>query len=142
MLGLWVAPDGKSRVLIYRVADGDYYGRIVWLKQPDHPPDYAEGSPAGRPEPNRSNPEEGLSRHPPSELNVLAGFGYRRKDGDWSGGRCYDLRDGKTYACRMWLTEGGRKLELRDYSWIFYETRTWTRYRASPAASASSAATR
>jgi uncharacterized protein (DUF2147 family) len=39
-----------------------------------------------------------------------------KKDGDeWSGGKILDPKNGKTYGCKMHLTDNGQKLEVRGF---------------------------
>jgi uncharacterized protein (DUF2147 family) len=44
----------------------------------------------------------------------------------WEGGRIYDPESGKTYRCRMTLTDTNR-LEVRGYFGIFWRTVIWQR---------------
>src|SRR6056297_2183642 len=60
VLGLWTTPNDKSRVRIYKTADGKYQGRIVWLKQPDYPANFHKKSLAGKPKLDIHNPKKVL----------------------------------------------------------------------------------
>lgn len=131
--GVWVTPNEKSHVRIYRGADGKYHGRIVWLKQPDYPQNFKVKRLAGKPKVDRHNPDKGLRSRPVLGLDVLTGFQYLPAEHAWGKGKCYDPEKGKTYNCRMWLQDGGHKLKLRGYVWIFHRTETWIRYTAPPA---------
>lgn len=130
--GLWVTPNDKSRVRIYKAADGKYDGRIVWLKQPDYPADFSDKSLAGKPKVDRHNPDKSLRSRPVLGLDILTGFQYSPSDHDWRKGKCYDPEDGKTYTCRMWLKDDDT-LMVRGYVWIFHKTQTWHRYVPPPA---------
>ena len=140
VIGVWTTPDDKSHVRIYRNSDGDYYGRIVWLKQPDYPQDYQDKTLVGKPKVDRKNPVKSLRARPIMGLNVLTGFKYQSGSHAWGKGKCYDPDEGKTYTCRMWLINGGRRLKLRGYVWIFHKTQTWERNSAPAAMSAAPAA--
>ncbi len=128
--GVWVTPNNKSHVRIYRGADGKFYGKIIWLKQPDYPANYKVKSLAGKPKIDRHNPDKRLRDRAVLGLNILTGFQYLPKQHAWGKGKCYDPTKGKTYNCRMWFTGNGKDLKLRGYIWIFYRTETWVRYQA------------
>lgn len=136
--GVWVTPGAKSRVHIYRGDDGKFYGKIIWLKQPDYPQNFADKALAGKPKVDRHNPDKRLRARSVVGLNVLRDFQYLPGHHAWGKGKCYDPESGKTYHCRMWLRDGGRELKLRGYVWIFHRTETWKRYEG--AASAATAA--
>jgi uncharacterized protein (DUF2147 family) len=53
-----------------------------------------------------------------------------KKDGDeWSGGKILDPKNGKIYGCKMHLTEGGKKLEVRGFVGfsLLGRSQTWDR---------------
>jgi uncharacterized protein (DUF2147 family) len=125
--GTWVTPNDKSHVVIARQADGSYAGKIVWLKQPDYPNGFEDPALAGKPKIDRHNPDKALRTQPVLGLKVLHGFRYQPAQGDWDKGSCYDPEDGKTYNCKMWLSDDGKKLQVRGYVWIFHKTQTWQR---------------
>ncbi|WP_455384407.1 DUF2147 domain-containing protein [Acidihalobacter prosperus] len=132
VVGTWVTPNDKSHVIIQRQADGSYAGRIVWLKQPDYPADFENPALAGKPKIDRHNPKPDLRARPVLGLDVLKGFRYQPAQNNWDHGSCYDPEGGKTYNCKMWLTDGGKKLYVRGYVWIFHKTQVWTRLGARP----------
>ncbi len=136
VIGVWVTPKDKSHIRIYRGEDGKLDGKIIWLKQPDYPADYKDKALAGKPKVDRHNPDKSLRDRTILGMNVLTGFQHLPHRSAWGKGKCYDPEKGKTYHCRMWLIDGGKKLRLRGYLWIFYRTETWRRYEA-PAASGS-----
>ncbi len=139
VLGLWTTPNDKSRVRIYKAADGSYQGRIVWLKKPDYPADFHNKSLAGKPKVDIHNPKKNLRSRPVMGMDVLTGFKYSPSNHDWRKGKCYDPDDGKTYTCRMWL-KSHDTLMVRGYVWIFHKTQTWHRYNPPvPATSPASA---
>jgi len=84
--------------------DGKYYGSIIW-----------SGAPEGSKDEN--NADEKLRSRTIVGMQMLSGF---KKDGDqWSGGKIYNPRDGKTYKCKMWFE--GENLHIRGYvgaSWM------------------------
>lgn len=137
VLGVWTTPNDKSRVHIYRNANGSFAGKIVWLKQPDYPAGYKNKALAGKPKVDIHNPEKAMRSRPVLGMDVLTGFEYSPSDHDWRKGKCYDPEEGKTYTCRMWL-KNPDTLMVRGYVWIFHKTQKWHRY--TPPAPAMSAA--
>ena len=124
VLGLWTTPNDKSRVHIYKTADGTYNGRIVWLKQPDYPADFHNKSLAGKPKVDIHNPKKNLRSRPVMDMDVLTGFKYSPSNHDWRKGKCYDPEEGKTYTCRMRL-KGDQTEMVRGYVWKRHKTQEW-----------------
>jgi len=114
ILGEWLtaeSKEGRGRVLISK--DGDrYYGKIVWLEIPVYPPDDEKGM-AGQPKVDRENPDPTLRQRPTLGLEVVGGFVYAG-DNLWKNGTIYDPEIGKTYKCKMTLTEDGT-LKVRGF---------------------------
>ena len=53
-----------------------------------------------------------------------------KKDGDaWAGGEILDPKNGKTYRCKMTLSEGGKSLNVRGFIGISLIGRTQTWWR-------------
>ncbi len=53
-----------------------------------------------------------------------------KKDGDvWSGGEILDPQNGKTYRCKVWLEDNGKKLNVRGFIGVSVLGRTqiWIR---------------
>ncbi|KPK12690.1 MAG: hypothetical protein AMJ68_01055 [Acidithiobacillales bacterium SG8_45] len=125
ILGKWVTKEGKSHVEISRCDEG-LCGKVVWLRDPVYPADDKQGM-AGKKKVDRENPDPELRSTPILGLNVLKGFG--TSNGNvWEDGTIYDPENGKTYKCKMTLTNP-RQLEVRGFigfSWIG-RTTTWTR---------------
>ena len=114
LVGLWATePDeyGFARVEI-RNEDARYHGRIVWLSEPDYPPDDEEGM-GGRPKIDRENPDAGLRERPIVGLRILDDFEYVGKS-QWKRGTIYDPANGKTYKCNIKLQDDGT-LKVRGY---------------------------
>ncbi|GGH22673.1 DUF2147 domain-containing protein [Mucilaginibacter phyllosphaerae] len=114
--GLWYNQERTGKVEISKGADGKFYGKVVWLKEPLK---------NGKPKVDELNSDEKLRSRPRLGLPVLAGF---EKDGDkYTNGTIYDPNNGKTYSCKM--TYKGNKLDIRGYIGIslFGRTTTFTR---------------
>jgi uncharacterized protein (DUF2147 family) len=121
----WTVADGKSRVEIYKAADGSIEGKIVWLSAPNYPDGDAE---AGKPKHDRENPDKSMQNRPIVGLVLLKGFKFDGKK-EWSGGTVYDPESGKTYKGKLWL-DNENTLGMRGFIGISLLGRTekWTRY--------------
>jgi len=129
ILGVWVtepqANDEVAHIEIER--DGDRYaGRIVWLSEPNVPPDDPSGL-GGQPKTDRSNPDPALRDRPLVGLRLVEGFRFAGSD-RWTDGKIYDPSNGKRYNCNMKLLSDGR-LKIRGYIGIPLLGRStfWTR---------------
>lgn len=128
ILGIWKTEEdenGYSHVEIYK-NDGKYHGKIVWMLKPTYPEDDEEGM-AGHKKIDRNNPDEELRDRPIIGLDIVKDFEYAG-DNKWHKGTIYDPANGKTYKCKMELTEEG-VLNVRGYIGISLIGRTteWTR---------------
>lgn len=119
ILGTFLNEDQDAHVQIYK-ENGKFYGKIVWLKEPNEPA-------TGLPKLDDENEEESLRSRPVMGLVILKDFIYDG-DGEWEDGTIYDPKNGKTYDCYMEFDEYG-VLKIRGYigvSWIGRST-YWTR---------------
>jgi uncharacterized protein (DUF2147 family) len=129
VVGLWLtAPDeedGQARIEVTK-QDGKYQGKIVWLEMPVYPPDDDQGM-AGQKKVDRENPDVALRDRPILGLEMMHGFEYAGKN-KWKKGTIYAPDEGKTYKCKMTLTEGG-ELKVRGFIGFSMLGRTemWTR---------------
>ena len=84
----------------------------------------------GKPKVDRQNPKEELRSRPIVGLRVVEGFEYSG-GGEWKHGRIYDPESGKTYKCKMRLTDEG-VLKVRGFIGFSLLGRTteWTRVNA------------
>ena len=115
--GLWYNHEKTAKVEISKAADGKFYGKVVWLKEPLK---------NGKPKVDELNKDEKLRSRPRLGLPVLTGF---EKDGNdkYTNGNIYDPNNGKTYSCK--ITYKGKTLDIRGYIGIslFGRTTTFTR---------------
>ncbi len=125
ILGLWNTPENDCKIEIFKRGT-KYYGRIVWLKEPLYPADDDKGM-AGGPVVDRENPNPNLRTRPLIGLELIEGFTYIGKN-IWEKGTIYDPDNGKTYKCKMILSDPNR-LEVRGYIGIplLGMTSIWTR---------------
>ncbi|MGN6648270.1 MAG: DUF2147 domain-containing protein [Cytophaga sp.] len=119
ILGTWLSADKKAHVEIYKNTNGAYYGKIIWLAEPNDPA-------TGKPKVDAKNPDASKRNNP--LLGSLTFINFTYKDGEYTGGKIYDCRDGKTYTGKLWLNTDGT-LSMRGYIGIFYSTETWTRIK-------------
>ena len=109
--GVWAVAEGDGWIEIYRCGD-KYCGSIVWLKEPDYPPD-DKGKMAGRPLVDRENPKKELRDRLLMGLRIMEGYTFRGNN-LWDEGRIYNSDNGKTYSSRITLKNPDR-LELRGF---------------------------
>lgn len=117
VIGRWLTDDGKAVIDIYKKAS-KFYGKIVWLKEPN-----LEN---GKAKVDDKNPEKSLRNRPLMGLNLLKDFQFTGTK--WEDGKIYDPETGKTYSCYMELIEQS-KLKIRGFIGfsLIGETTYWTR---------------
>ena len=96
----------ESRVQIYKNSEGKYEGKIVWLKNPNHPD--------GTPKYDVKNPNPELRKVKSDQVVLLKNFVYDEKNNEWIKGEIYDPEEGKTYKCKLKF-ESATKLKVRGY---------------------------
>ena len=119
ILGTWLTADKKGNVEIYKTASGVYFGKIVWMSEPNDPA-------TGKPKLDSKNPD--TSKRNQTILGSFVFLNYTYDDGEYTGGKIYDCRDGKTYTGKLWLNSDGT-LSMRGYIGFLYSTETWTRFK-------------
>ena len=116
--GLWFNQEKEAKIEIYKAKDGTFYGKIVWLKEPNRD---------GKPKTDIHNPKEDQRSAPELGLLILKRF---KKDSDskFDDGTIYDPRNGKTYSCTITVKDANT-LSIRGYIGISLigQTNTWTR---------------
>ena len=127
IVGKWLNGKQTAHVEIYK-ADGKYFGKIVWLKEPVYPADDKKGM-AGKTKVDRENPDPAKRNQPILGLVILRDFTFV-KDGLWENGMIYDPENGKDYKCKMTL-ESPDVLNVRGFIGISLigRTDTWTRVK-------------
>ncbi len=118
ILGKWYNEEKDAIINIYK-ENGKYTGKIVWLKEP-----YENG----KPKVDDKNPDPKLQTRPVMGLKLFWGFHYDPVEKQWTDGRIYDPKSGKTYDCYMWME--GSDLKIKGYvlgmKFLGRKT-TWTR---------------
>lgn len=119
VIGNWYSEDKEAKIEIYKEGD-KFFGKIVWLKEPKN----AEG----KDKTDKNNPDEAKRSKKIVGMKMLWDFVYD-EDNVWEDGKIYDAKSGKTYSCKMTLSEDGDTLEVRGYIGfsMFGRTAVWTR---------------
>ncbi len=116
--GVWLNQEKEAKVEVYKAKNGKFYGKIVWLKEPDRD---------GKPKLDINNQKESLRTQPIMGLLILKGFN-KAGENTYEDGTIYDPKNGKTYSCKM-TWEDANNLSIRGYVGISMLGRTtkWTR---------------
>ena len=118
---VWYNQEKTSKIEVYLAKDGKYYGKVVWLREPND-------EETGKPKLDKENPEEKLRSTPVMGLLILRGFTVDGSDKNlYTGGTVYDPKNGKTYCGK--LTFKGSTLDLRGFicsASFLGRTSTWT----------------
>lgn len=117
--GVWFTEEKDAKVEIYK--DGDRFsGKIVWIKEPKNS--------EGKDKTDKHNPDESKKSRKIVGMKMMWGFVYD-EDNVWEDGEIYDAKSGKTYSCKMTLSNDGKTLEVRGYIGfsMFGRTTVWTR---------------
>lgn len=118
IIGVWETGSGKARVKIIK-SGNYYYGRIVWLREPNNE--------EGKPKVDKNNPDETLRQTPLLGLRMLKSFEFKG-DNLWEEGTIYDPESGSTYNCKINL-EDPNTMNIRGFIGIsaFGRTDVWKR---------------
>lgn len=121
--GIWLNEDKDAHVQIEE-KNGKYYGKIVWLKEPNDEKTNA-------PKLDTKNPDDNLKSRPVMGLELLSDFEFDGDD-EWENGKIYDPKSGKTYSCYMTFTDKSKNnLKVRGFIGVSLIGRTtnWTRVK-------------
>jgi uncharacterized protein (DUF2147 family) len=121
LIGVWEPSHGKARVKIEKIAD-KYYGKIVWLREPNDPAN-------GNPKVDKNNPDASMHNVPLRGYRILKDFEFTG-NGQWENGTIYDPENGSTYSCIIKLKDEN-SIEIRGYIGVktFGRTDVWTRLK-------------
>ncbi len=106
-IGIWLTSEGTTQIRIFKATDGKYYGKIVWLDEPNEKD--------GNPKIDDKNPDVKLQSRPLMNLLILRGFSYDEGNEQWNNGTIYDPKNGKTYDCYMWFEDDINTLQIKGY---------------------------
>lgn len=105
LIGVWEPSHGKARVKIEKIGT-KYYGKIVWLKEPNDPE-------TGQPKVDKNNPDASQRNVPLKGYRILKDFIHAGK-GEWTEGTIYDPENGSTYKCIIKMKDDNT-LDIRGY---------------------------
>jgi uncharacterized protein (DUF2147 family) len=116
--GFWLNQEKEAKIEIYKAKDGKFYGKIVWLKEPNRD---------GKPKTDINNPKKELRSQPIIGLLILKSF-VKDSDKEYEDGTIYDPKNGKSYSCDI-TVKSNNELAIRGYVGISLmgRTTTWTR---------------
>lgn len=120
LVGIWMPSHGKAKVKITKVGT-KYYGKIVWLKEPNYPD--------GTKKRDKNNPDAKMHDTPLLGYKILKDFEYKGKK-SWDNGTIYDPENGSTYSCTIKLTDKNT-IDVRGYIGVSMigRTDTWKRLK-------------
>ncbi len=104
IIGIWEPSNGKARVKVEKIGS-KYFGKIVWLREPNDPETNA-------PKVDKNNPDESLRSTPLKGYRMLKDFVF--KGDEWADGTIYDPENGSTYSCSIKM-KNDNTLEIRGY---------------------------
>ncbi len=104
LIGTWLNDEKTVKVKIERLGS-KYFGKIVWLEKPNWPD--------GTLKTDKFNPDPNLRSIPFIGLRIVKDLVYMGDD-EWGKGSLYDPEHGKTYGCKITLTDGDTA-EIRGY---------------------------
>lgn len=119
VVGIWNTESPGASVEIKEAGDGTLIGIIASASDPTKK--------------DENNPDPALRDRPVLGLQILSGFKPDNSEKtEWSGGKIYDPKNGKTYSCKMKLD--GESLRIRGYIGIplLGRTAVWNRAAAQP----------
>ncbi len=107
ILGTWFTQDKNSKVAITKNDNGQYEGKIVWLRRPKKQ--------NGDEKVDHNNPDKNLQARPIIGLKLLQGFTFDAGNEEWVDGTIYDPESGNTYKCLMWFDGNNNELNVKGY---------------------------
>jgi len=105
LIGVWEPSHGKAKVKIEKIGS-KYYGKIVWLKEPNDPE-------TGKPKVDKNNTDESMRSTPLRGYRILKDFEYTDKK-TWTEGTIYDPENGSTYSSTIKMKDENT-LDIRGY---------------------------
>lgn len=116
--GFWLNQEKEAKIEVYKAKNGKYYGKIVWLKEPNRD---------GKPKTDINNPKAERKNDPIIGLLLLKAFN-KKGENSYEDGTIYDPKNGKTYSCNITYKDANT-LSIRGYIGISMlgRTTTWTR---------------
>ena len=118
IVGIWQPSEGTSYIKIFKQKGHDkYFGKIVWLKEPND---------------EKGNPR--VDENGKALMNMVNLRDFVFKKGVWTEGTIYDPKTGNTYYCTIEMKDPD-KLDVRgsiDPMGIVGRTDVWVRMKQEP----------
>jgi len=115
IIGIWMPSEGTSYIQIYKQKESEkYFGRIVWLKEPND---------------ETGNPKKDPNGDPILKMVNLKDFVF--EDDEWTDGTIYDPKSGNLYYCTIEMDKKD-KLAVRgsvDPFGLVGRTDVWVRMK-------------
>ena len=115
ILGHWLNDDGTSQIEIFQ-KDDKYFGKIIWLKEPNQP--------NGKPKVDKNNPNPALREKPIVGLEIITDLEFI--NGNWVNGTIYSPKEGQTVNSSMLLLNENI-LKVTASKFLFSTTKIWKR---------------
>ncbi len=100
VIGKWWTPKKDGQVEVYK-SGNKYSGKLIWGKSGNKK--------------DVNNPKEELRTRPLVGMDLFTNFIYKTSDEQWVDGKIYDPESGKTYSCKIWLTDNGKTMNVRGF---------------------------
>lgn len=105
LIGVWEPSSGKARVKIEKIGN-KYFGKIVWLREPNDPV-------TKQPKVDKNNPDATMQNVPLKGYRMLKDFVFKG-NGEWTDGTIYDPENGSTYSSVIKMKDAN-SVEIRGY---------------------------
>lgn len=122
VVGKWKSIDDETKkpksIIEISEKDGSITGKITQL--------FREPSEDQNPKCDKCSGDK--KDQPILNMQIMEGF-KKKSEGKWDSGKILDPKNGKTYSCKLSLTDGGKKLEVRGFIGISLlgRTQVWER---------------
>lgn len=108
IVGKWWTPNKDGQIEIFR-SGNQFYGKIVWGKNARK---------------DTKNPKPELRNRDLLGAMIFSNFKYDEGSKQWKEGTIYDPDSGKTYNCKIWLTDNNNTMNVRGFIGISLLGRT------------------
>jgi uncharacterized protein (DUF2147 family) len=115
-VGVWLTDNDESKVQIYK-AGNEYFGKIIWLKEPNDK--------NGKPKIDKNNPDASKRNNPAIGILILKNVRYQ--NGEWKG-TIYGPKRGKEVTCYLKLTNKDVLEGFVSFGFLS-GSRTWKRVK-------------
>jgi len=93
IIGTWAMENGESKIRLYK-QHGEFFGKMIWSKDM-----YEADGKTSKKDVNNTNVN--LRERFLKDLTILEHFKFDKDE--WSDGKIYDIKSGKTYSCTIKL---------------------------------------